>query len=84
MSVYVIDEVTITYFTVSTFIAFLRDVESPYEVKDYVASYLGDTMATREFAESFIQRRNSYLKQQRQQKMKKQEPELKKQVSRTS
>ena len=70
----------VLFFAVSTFVAFLRDIESPYDVKDYVTSYLGETPATRDFAESFIQRRNSYLKQQRQQKAKKLEPAPRKPV----
>lgn len=28
-------------FTVPTFVAFLQDLEAPYEVKDYVRIYLG-------------------------------------------
>ena len=68
---------------VSTFIAFLRDIESPYDVKDYVKSYLGESRATREFAESFIEQRNSYMKQQRQNKGKKSEQEGRKQVDKS-
>ncbi|XP_058959916.2 GRB10-interacting GYF protein 2 isoform X2 [Pocillopora verrucosa] len=42
---------------IPTFSAFLRDVESPYEVYDYVKSYLGDNRETRDFAREFIERR---------------------------
>lgn len=28
-------------FTVPTFVSFLRDIESPFEVKDYIRMYLG-------------------------------------------
>ena len=64
---------------VATFVAFLRDIESPYEVKDYVTSYLGEGRQPREFAEGFIQQRNNFLKQQKQ-RSKRGEPEAKKQV----
>jgi len=42
---------------VPTFIAFLQDVESPYEIHDYVRSYLGESRDVQEFAQAFIKRR---------------------------
>lgn len=29
------------HFAVPTFVSFLRDIESPFEVKDYIRMYLG-------------------------------------------
>ncbi|XP_037075705.1 GIGYF family protein CG11148-like [Pollicipes pollicipes] len=45
---------------VPTFIGFLKDVESPYEVQDYVRSYLGDGKETKEFARQFMERRSRW------------------------
>ncbi|XP_043926525.1 GRB10-interacting GYF protein 2 isoform X3 [Protopterus annectens] len=42
---------------VPTFVALLKEVESPYEVHDYVRIYLGDTPDTKEFAKQFLERR---------------------------
>ncbi|XP_044726768.1 GRB10-interacting GYF protein 2 isoform X2 [Chrysoperla carnea] len=43
---------------IPTFIGFLMDIESPYEVKDYVRTYLGDSNAVNEFARQFLERRS--------------------------
>ncbi|XP_072266218.1 GRB10-interacting GYF protein 2 [Pyxicephalus adspersus] len=43
---------------VHTFVSFLREVESPYEVHDYVCEYLGDTPEAKDFSKQFIERRN--------------------------
>ena len=45
---------------VPTFIGFLKDVESPYEVRDYVSSYLGDNKEAGEFARQFVERRSRW------------------------
>ncbi|KAJ8357476.1 hypothetical protein SKAU_G00202700 [Synaphobranchus kaupii] len=42
---------------VPTFTCFLKEVESPYEVDDYVRGYLGDTPESKEFAKHFLERR---------------------------
>ncbi|XP_063677623.1 GRB10-interacting GYF protein 2-like isoform X2 [Bolinopsis microptera] len=44
---------------VPTFISFLRDVESPREVREYVVSYLGDTLSTDKFIQEFIAKRKT-------------------------
>jgi PERQ amino acid-rich with GYF domain-containing protein len=45
---------------VPTFFAFLKDVESPFDVNDYVRSYLGESKETREFAKQFVEKRSFY------------------------
>uniref|UniRef100_A0A8D0B377 GRB10 interacting GYF protein 1 n=1 Tax=Salvator merianae TaxID=96440 RepID=A0A8D0B377_SALMN len=53
---------------VPTVVAFLKEVESPYEVHDYIRSYLGDTLEAKEFAKQFLERRaKQRANQQRQQ-----------------
>lgn len=42
---------------VPTFASFLKEVDSPYEVHDYVRAYLGDTPEAKDFAKQFIERR---------------------------
>ncbi|XP_049843481.1 GRB10-interacting GYF protein 2 isoform X3 [Schistocerca gregaria] len=49
---------------VPTFVAFLRDIESAYEVKDYVRVYLGEGRDAQEFSRQFLERR-SKLQQQK-------------------
>lgn len=44
-------------FPVPTFASFLKEVESPYEVHDYVRAYLGDTPEAKDFAKQFLERR---------------------------
>lgn len=41
-----------------TFSSFLRDVESPSDVKEYVKTYLGDNREANEFAKNFLERRS--------------------------
>ncbi|XP_044147966.1 GRB10-interacting GYF protein 2 isoform X3 [Bufo gargarizans] len=43
---------------VPTFVSFLREVESAYEVHDYVRAYLGDTPEAKDFSKQFLERRN--------------------------
>jgi len=45
---------------VPTFVGFLKEVESPYEVSDYVRSYLGDGREAREFGREFLERRSRW------------------------
>ncbi|CAG2104047.1 unnamed protein product [Medioppia subpectinata] len=45
---------------IPTFIAFLKDVESPFEINDYVRSYLGEGKDVKEFAKQFIERRSYF------------------------
>ncbi|XP_006123741.2 GRB10-interacting GYF protein 2 isoform X1 [Pelodiscus sinensis] len=53
---------------VPTFVSFLKEVESPYEVHDYIRAYLGDTPEAKEFAKQFLERRaKQKVSQQRQQ-----------------
>ncbi|XP_034146341.1 GRB10-interacting GYF protein 1 isoform X2 [Esox lucius] len=56
---------------VSTIVAYLKEVESPYEVLDFIRSYLGDTMEAKEFAKQFLERRakqkQNHQRQQQQQ-----------------
>ncbi|KAI5615311.1 GRB10-interacting GYF protein 2 isoform X1 [Silurus asotus] len=42
---------------VPTFASFLKEVDSPYEVHDYVRAYLGDTAQAKDFAKQFLERR---------------------------
>ncbi|GAB0101008.1 hypothetical protein DMENIID0001_171250 [Sergentomyia squamirostris] len=48
---------------IPTFVAFLQDIESPYEVKDYIRMYLGETKECTEFAKQFLERRSKYKNQ---------------------
>ncbi|RWS07876.1 PERQ amino acid-rich with GYF domain-containing protein 2-like isoform X5, partial [Dinothrombium tinctorium] len=52
-----------SFIDIPTFVAFLKDVEPPYEVSDYVKSYLGDSKETREFAKQFVEKRSFYRNQ---------------------
>lgn len=57
---------------VPTFASFLKEVDSPYEVHDYVRAYLGDTPQAKDFAKQFLERRakqnaNQQIPQQGQQ-----------------
>ncbi|KAM4695189.1 GRB10-interacting GYF protein 2 isoform 2-T3 [Discoglossus pictus] len=53
---------------VPTFVSFLREVESAYEVHDYVRAYLGDTPEAKDFSKQFLERRaKQKASQQRQQ-----------------
>lgn len=54
--------------TVATIVAYLKEVESPYAVLDFIRSYLGDTVEAKEFAKQFLERRaKQKANQQRQQ-----------------
>lgn len=49
-------------------VAILKEVESPYDVHDYIRSCLGDTLEAKEFAKQFLERRaKQKASQQRQQ-----------------
>ncbi|XP_069695255.1 GRB10-interacting GYF protein 2 isoform X2 [Periplaneta americana] len=50
---------------IPTFVGFLRDIESPYEVKDYVRLYLGEGKEAQEFARQFLERRSKWKSAQR-------------------
>lgn len=52
-------------FAVPTFVGFLRDIESAYEVKEYVRVYLGDTKQSQEFAKQFLEKRSKWRSAQR-------------------
>lgn len=45
---------------IPTFVSFLKEVESPYEVGDYVRSYLGDGKEAKEFSREFLERRSRW------------------------
>uniref|UniRef100_G1RW70 GRB10 interacting GYF protein 2 n=1 Tax=Nomascus leucogenys TaxID=61853 RepID=G1RW70_NOMLE len=61
---------------VPTFVSFLKEVESPYEVHDYIRAYLGDTSEAKEFAKQFLERRaKQKANQQRQQQQQQQPPQ---------
>ncbi|XP_038216854.1 GRB10-interacting GYF protein 2 isoform X2 [Zerene cesonia] len=47
---------------VPTFVGFLKDIESPYEVKDYVKCYLGESKDSSDFARQFLERRSKLLR----------------------
>lgn len=45
---------------IPTFLTFLRDIESPYEVHDYVKSYVGDGKPQKKFAMEYLERRSRW------------------------
>merc|ERR1712004_83020 len=45
---------------VPTFLAFLIEVESPYEVNDYVKNYIGDGKGPKNFAKEYVERRSKW------------------------
>lgn len=55
----------IFFFLVPTFVTFLKDVESEYEVKDYIQNYLGDNKEVREFIKQFFDKRLKIQNKQR-------------------
>uniref|UniRef100_A0A8C8CCS0 GYF domain-containing protein n=1 Tax=Oncorhynchus tshawytscha TaxID=74940 RepID=A0A8C8CCS0_ONCTS len=63
---------------VATIVAYLKEVESPYEVHDFIRSYLGDTMEAKEFAKQFLERR---AKQKANHQRQQQQQQLSKEVS---
>lgn len=57
-------------------VAILKEVESPYDVHDYIRSCLGDTLEAKEFAKQFLERRaKQKASQQRQQQQQQQQVE---------
>ncbi|XP_051781079.1 GRB10-interacting GYF protein 1 isoform X1 [Erpetoichthys calabaricus] len=57
---------------VPTIVSYLKEVESPYEVHDFIRSYLGDTLEAKEFAKQFLERRaKQKANHQRQQQLSK-------------
>ncbi|KAM9426100.1 GRB10-interacting GYF protein 1 isoform 2-T2 [Pholidichthys leucotaenia] len=53
---------------VATIVAYLKELESPYAVLEFIQSYLGDTVEAKEFAKQFLERRaKQKANQQRQQ-----------------
>lgn len=61
---------------VPTFISFLRDVESPIEVREYVINFLGDTKATDDFVKDFVIKRKSMNSGANQAEAKATEPQI--------
>jgi hypothetical protein len=51
---------------VETFVAFLKGIESPFDVNDYVRSYLGASKDARDFAKQFLEKRSYYRNQEKQ------------------
>ncbi|XP_030747208.1 GIGYF family protein CG11148 isoform X2 [Sitophilus oryzae] len=45
---------------VPTFVNFLRDIESAFEVREYCKEYLGENNSTYQFANSFLEKRRSF------------------------
>ncbi|XP_071390084.1 GRB10-interacting GYF protein 2 isoform X4 [Centroberyx affinis] len=64
---------------VPTFASFLKEVDSPYEVHDYVRAYLGDTPEAKEFAKQFLERRAKQNANQQKQAPQNQQQALKQQ-----
>uniref|UniRef100_A0A665TRN8 GYF domain-containing protein n=1 Tax=Echeneis naucrates TaxID=173247 RepID=A0A665TRN8_ECHNA len=60
---------------VPTFASFLKEVDSPYEVHDYIRAYLGDTPEAKDFAKQFLERRAKQNTNQQ-----KQAPQIQQQV----
>lgn len=52
-------------FAVPTFVTFLRDIETPYEVREYIRVYVGDTKQSMEFAKQFLEKRSKLRSAQR-------------------
>ncbi|XP_076652489.1 GIGYF family protein Gyf isoform X3 [Halictus rubicundus] len=50
---------------IPTFVGFLRDIESAYDVKEYVRDYLGDNKQSSEFAKQFLDKRSKWRSAQR-------------------
>ncbi|XP_064142613.1 GRB10-interacting GYF protein 2 isoform X1 [Loxodonta africana] len=61
---------------VPTFVSFLKEVESPYEVHDYIRAYLGDTSEAKEFAKQFLERRAKQKASQQRQQQQPQPPQV--------
>lgn len=58
---------TIMYCAAATFVSLLLEVESTYEVHDYIRSFLGETDEVHAFAKLFLEKRQR-LKRNQQQK----------------
>lgn len=69
---------------VPTFASFLKEVDSPYEVQDYVRAYLGDTPEAKDFAKQFVERRAKQNTNQHKQAPPNQQQALKQQQVRTA
>ncbi|XP_029930226.1 GRB10-interacting GYF protein 2 isoform X3 [Myripristis murdjan] len=69
---------------VPTFASFLKEVDSPYEVHDYVRAYLGDTPEAKEFAKQFLERRAKQNANQQKQAPQNQQQALKQQQQQDS
>ncbi|XP_034149124.1 GRB10-interacting GYF protein 1 isoform X3 [Esox lucius] len=65
---------------VATIVAYLKEVESPYEVHDFIRSYLGDTVEAKEFAKQFLERR-AKQKANHQRQQQQQQQQLSKEVA---
>jgi len=52
---------------IPTFLTFLMDIESPYEVHDYVKSYIGEGKAPKKFANEYLERRSRWKNSQKNQ-----------------
>lgn len=64
---FLIKKKCLSFPTVPTLVAFLKELESPYDVHDYIRSCLGETLEAKEFAKQFLERRAKYKASQRQQ-----------------
>nr|XP_022340594.1 GRB10-interacting GYF protein 2-like isoform X2 [Crassostrea virginica] len=51
---------------IPTFVAFLKEVESPYEVHDYVRVYVGESKGAQDFAKQFLEKRSQSRNKARQ------------------
>ncbi|XP_070509408.1 GRB10-interacting GYF protein 2-like [Chironomus tepperi] len=51
-----------TSIDIPVFVDFIMDLESPYEIEDYVKMYLGDTIESHMFIRKFLERRSLYRK----------------------
>ncbi|KAL7024674.1 hypothetical protein ACKWTF_013159 [Chironomus riparius] len=52
----------VTSIDIPVFVSFLIDLESPFEIEDYVKMYLGDTIECHLFTRKFLERRSLYRK----------------------
>lgn len=64
---------------VPTFASFLKEVDSPYEIHDYVKAYVGDTPEAKDFAKQFLERRAKQNANQQKQAPQNQQQALKQQ-----
>lgn len=58
---------------IETFVSFLKEVDSPYEVHDYVKSYLGESKKAREFGKLFLEKRSHFNNKARKEKRQEEE-----------